>query len=109
MRRASVLCAALLLLLLALAAGADPYRTLGVPRHASIADIKRAYRQLARKLHPDRVKGAGSQGASNDAATRKFIAVNAAFEILSDASARRRYDLTGEAPGDSQAAREAAG
>jgi DnaJ-class molecular chaperone len=63
----------------------DYYRILGVERDASPEAIKRAYRRLARKYHPDR--GAGSS-------IRAFQELQAAYETLGDAERRRRYDET---------------
>jgi molecular chaperone DnaJ len=63
----------------------DYYRILGVARDASAAVIKRAYRRLAQKLHPDR-----EPGSSREA----FQELQAAYEILTDAERRRRYDET---------------
>jgi molecular chaperone DnaJ len=71
----------------------DHYRTLGIPRAASDAEIKRAYRRLARKLHPD-VTG------DDATSTEKFKQITVAYEILSDPKRRRSYDLFG-APGNS--------
>jgi len=62
------------------------YSTLGVPRDASKIEIKRAYRNLARKYHPDKNKGQSSE---------KFIEVARAYEVLSDDSKRQQYDLFG--------------
>lgn len=65
-------------------AAVDLYELLGVPRDASQADIKRAYRALAREFHPD---------SSGDPATEeRFKEVTAAYEILSDPDKRERYD-----------------
>jgi len=66
----------------------DYYRQLGVPREASDADIKRAYRKLARELHPD-VTG------DDPRATEQFKAITEAYEVLSDPQRRRSYDLFG--------------
>src|ERR671928_726951 len=64
---------------------ADPYATLGVPRGASEADIKKAYRKLAKELHPDRNK-------DNPKAAERFSKVTQAYDILSDKDKRARYD-----------------
>ena len=68
-----------------MSAGADFYAVLGVPRDASMAEIKKAYRALARSLHPD-VAG------SNAAKAERFKAVTQAYETLSDPAARGGYD-----------------
>jgi len=67
----------------------DPYQVLGVGRDASPDQIKRAYRRLALKYHPDRNK--------SPKAKEKFKQINAAYEILSDPEKRRRYDAFGHA------------
>jgi curved DNA-binding protein len=69
---------------------ADPYRTLGVSRAASAEDIKRAFRKLARELHPD-VTG------NDEQLTKRFQQVLAAYEVLSDPARKRNYDLYGGA------------
>ena len=61
----------------------DPYATLGVGREATPAQIARAYRQLAKELHPD-LRG--------DATGERMRAVNAAWEILSDPGKRTAWD-----------------
>jgi curved DNA-binding protein len=66
----------------------DYYKTLGVPNTASQADIKKAYRKLAREWHPDRRPG------DNDA-ERRFKELNEANAVLSDASKREKYDRFG--------------
>ncbi len=66
----------------------DYYATLGVPRNASAEEIKRAFRQLARKYHPDVAR-------DKAAAEEKFKAVNEAYEVLSDPDKRRKYDALG--------------
>lgn len=67
----------------------DYYKILGVSRNASEDDIKKAYRKLAMKYHPDRNPG-------NKAAEDKFKDINEANEVLSDAKKRARYDQLGE-------------
>jgi molecular chaperone DnaJ len=67
----------------------DYYELLGVPRDASHEDIKRAFRRLARELHPD-------VSEAPDAALR-FRAVAEAYEVLSDPERRRTYDRFGHA------------
>ena len=73
-------------------AAADPYSTLGVARGASEADIKKAYRKLAKELHPDTNK-------DNKAASDRFSRVTAAYDLLSDKDKRARFDR-GELDGD---------
>lgn len=68
----------------------DYYQTLGVSRDASEEDIRKAYRKLARKYHPDIASEA-------DAETR-FKEVNEAHEVLKDPERRRAYDELGQAP-----------
>jgi curved DNA-binding protein len=69
----------------------DYYEVLGVPRTASADDVKRAYRQVARKHHPD------LQPASERAsAAERFKEINEAYEVLSDADKRARYDALGQ-------------
>lgn len=71
---------------------ADPYQTLGVARGASEADIKKAYRKLAKELHPDRNK-------DNPKAAERFSQVTAAYDLLTDKDKRARFDR-GEIDGD---------
>ncbi len=66
----------------------DYYAVLGVPRTASQADIKKAFRKLARQHHPDAKPG-------DLAAERRFKDVNEANEVLSDPAKRRQYDELG--------------
>ena len=70
----------------------DFYDVLGVPRNASDDDIKKAYRKLAMKYHPDR-----NQGDSAQKAEEKFKETKEAYEILSDAQKRAAYDQHGHA------------
>lgn len=68
----------------------DFYQRLGVSKHASQDDIKKAYRKLAKQYHPDVNKG-------NAAAEEKFKSVTEAYETLSDPQKRQQYDLFGAA------------
>lgn len=71
---------------------ADPYKTLNVARDASEADIKKAYRKLAKELHPDRNK-------DNPKASERFSQATGAYDLLSDKDKRSRFDR-GEIDGD---------
>lgn len=66
----------------------DYYKTLGVAKDASEKEIKSAYRKLARKLHPD-------VNPNDKTAEQKFKEVNEAYEVLSDAEKRKKYDSLG--------------
>jgi DnaJ-class molecular chaperone len=66
----------------------DYYKTLGVERTASEAEIKTAYRKLARKHHPD--VNPGDKGAE-----QKFKEINEAYQVLSDSTKRKKYDELG--------------
>jgi curved DNA-binding protein len=66
----------------------DYYEILGVPRSASQADIKKAFRKLAREHHPDRNPG-------DKAAEKRFKDVNEANAVLSDPDKRKQYDVLG--------------
>ncbi len=66
----------------------DYYRTLGVPRNATEKEIKQAYRELARRYHPD--MNPGDKEAEN-----RFKEINEAYEVLSDREKRARYDQIG--------------
>ncbi|WPH15738.1 molecular chaperone DnaJ [Variovorax paradoxus] len=70
----------------------DYYETLGVPKNASEEEIKKAYRKLAMKHHPDRNHGDTTKDAES-----KFKEVKEAYEMLSDAQKRAAYDQYGHA------------
>jgi DnaJ-class molecular chaperone len=71
---------------------ADPYATLGVARNAGEADIKKAYRKLAKELHPDRNK-------DDPKKAERFAKVTQAYDLLTDKDKRARFDR-GEIDGD---------
>ncbi len=70
---------------------ADHYETLGVQRNASSDEIKKAYRKLARELHPD--------VNPSEQAQEKFKSVTHAYEVLGDEQSRRNYDSGGSEAG----------
>src|SRR6266542_4870734 len=70
----------------------DLYEVLGVTRAASEEDIKRAYRRMARELHPD-------VNRHDPQAEERFKEVGAAYEVLSDPAKRRQYDMWGQGGG----------
>src|SRR3972149_10241026 len=67
----------------------DYYETLGVPRGATPEEVKKAFRRLAMKYHPDRNK--------SDDAHDRFKSINEAYEVLSDPERRAVYDRFGHA------------
>ena len=69
-------------------AGKDYYKILGVSKDASQEEIKKAYRKLALKYHPDRNKG-------NKEAEERFKDINEAYAVLSDPEKRKQYDMLG--------------
>ena len=71
----------------------DYYKILGIPKTASEEDVKKAYRKLARKLHPD-------LNPSDKEANKKFQQINEANEVLSDPEKRKKYDQYGEQYGE---------
>lgn len=80
----------------------DYYETLGVSRNVTDSDLKKAYRKLAMKYHPDRNK-------SDKTAEEKFKEANEAYEVLSDSKKRAAYDQFGHAGVDAAAGMGAAG
>ena len=66
----------------------DYYETLGVPRGATEEEIRKDYRKLARKHHPD-------VNRSDKSAEEKFKEINEAYQVLSDPEKRKRYDQLG--------------
>ncbi len=67
----------------------DYYKVLGVDRNATQNQIKKAYRKLARKYHPD-------VNPNDESAKKKFQEINEAYEVLSDPEKRKKYDKYGE-------------
>ena len=70
----------------------DYYKTLGLDKNATQDDIKKAYRTLVKKYHPDLHPG-------DEAAAEKFKEINEAHEVLSDEKKRKNYDTFGDANG----------
>jgi molecular chaperone DnaJ len=70
-----------------MARSGDYYKTLGVDRKASQEEVKRAYRKLARRYHPDTNKDAGAE--------ERFKQVSEAYDVLGDPEKRKRYDRGG--------------
>ena len=68
----------------------DYYKVLGVDKTAKEEDIKKAYRKLARKFHPD-------VNPNNTEAHKRFQEINEANEVLSDPEKRKKYDMFGNA------------
>ena len=63
----------------------DYYKTLGVPKNASASEVKKAYRRLAQKWHPDANRG-------NKEAEERFKEISAAYDVLGDSEKRQQYD-----------------
>ena len=71
--------------------GKDYYQVLGVSRGASDDEIKKAYRKLALKYHPDKNKQPGAE--------ERFKEIAEAYEVLSDRDKRAAFDRYGDSPG----------
>ncbi|XP_049803000.1 dnaJ homolog shv [Schistocerca nitens] len=84
-----LLCVNLFVNALIVLAGRDFYNILGVSRSANLNQIKKAYRRLAKELHPDK-------NPDDPDASQKFQDLGAAYEVLSDEEKRRKYDQCGE-------------
>ena len=69
----------------------DPYEVLGIPRTATDDEVKTAYRNMARKYHPDNY----TDNPLSDLAQEKMQEINEAYEVLSDDQKRSRYDQFG--------------
>jgi hypothetical protein len=76
----------------------DFYKVLGIRRDAGLEDIKRAYRELARKHHPDKNKDAQ--------APKRFVEIQRAHEVLTDPQKRKIFDQTGQDPDDPEVQQE---
>ena len=68
----------------------DYYKTLGISKTASEAEIKKAYKKLAMQYHPDRNRG-------DKKAEERFKEVNEAYQVLSDPEKKKNYDQFGSA------------
>lgn len=71
--------------------GRDYYQILGISKNASLDEIKKAYKKLALKYHPDR-----NSEENKEAAQKKFVEINEAYEVLSDEEKKKIYDQFGE-------------
>ena len=78
----------LILTTLSSTAGEDFYKLLGVSKNADNREIRKAFKKLALKYHPDK--------NSEDDAHEKFLKINKAYETLKDEETRKKYDLFGE-------------
>jgi len=69
----------------------EPYKVLDIHRRATVSEIRKAYKKLAKEWHPDKVPG---EQEKKDAEA-KFIEINRAYELLSDPERRRKFDNHG--------------
>ena len=74
----------------------DYYEIMGLPRTAKAEEIKKAYRKLARKYHPD-------LNPNNKQAEERFKEIQEAYEVLSDTEKRKKYDRYGDRWGMAEA------
>lgn len=88
-----------LIFVLGVHAQQDHYSVLGVARSASEDEIKKAFKKLARKLHPDAQRGLS--GDQMEAARKRFMAISDAYEVLADKKKREAYDNYGGRTGGS--------
>lgn len=83
----------------------DYYKVLGVDARASIEDIKRAYRALAKDFHPDKLQAVSD--AMRRLAEEKFKEINEAYQVLSSPDGRQAYDKRREYSSEPRSQREA--
>lgn len=83
-----ITCLLTVLFLSTIVVSADYYKVLGVKRRASTSDIKKAYRSMSKKYHPDKNPDEGAE--------ERFAEINRAYEVLSDNEKRSVYDSHGE-------------
>ena len=74
----------------------DPYATLGVPPHADAREIKKAWRKVASRCHPDKVEALGLVGAEADRRGVRFREAREAWELVGTSEKRAAYDRTVE-------------
>lgn len=85
--------------------GCDHYQLLGVARDAALSEIRSAYLELAKQLHPDRIRGFGLTEHTR-AAERLFTSINGAYHAISTPDKRARYDATLASGGTGDKARD---
>lgn len=91
-------CSFMIICCLTISSLEDPYKILGVSRFATIQEIRRSYKQLAKEWHPDK--------SSDPDAEQRFVEIKQAYELLADADRRRAYDQHGVTSEDSHIFRE---